>query len=96
MCNKKPYNKKWEAVFTLKHIIKRACKTPWRDEVSVYKCNECDKFHISFICEQGNYVPQKIKKQDYFEYQKEKWGGWLHNFASNGAVINKLNKKYST
>ncbi len=96
MCNKKPYEKKWEAKLALRYILKNSEKSPWRDEIAVYMCDECEKYHVSSIVERGDYIPQKIKDQTYFDYQKEKWGGWLQNYSSKGAVINKRNKRYGT
>lgn len=94
MCTKKAYDYKWQAKATLKAILKQSEKKPWRDEISVYRCEECDKFHISSV--PTEYTPQDIKEKGYFELQKEKWGNWLQKYSQNGAVINKRNKKYST
>ena len=94
MCTKKSYDYKWQAKATLKAILKRADKQPWRDEISIYKCEKCNKYHISSIV--SEYTPEKVKEVGYFEFQKEKWGNWLQNFSQNGAVINKRNKRYST
>lgn len=96
-CNKKPFDTKNEAKGVLNAILKRNSKNPWRDEISVYQCDLCDKFHVSSKADNSNgYVPNKIKEKTYFDIQKEKWGSWLQNYASKGAVINQHNKKYST
>lgn len=97
MCNKKSYQKKWQAQMALRVILKSASKHPWRDEISVYQCMECDNYHISSkMGLEGAYMLKKIKEQSYFDTQKDKWGDWLQNYSSKGAVINKNNKKYST
>ena len=94
MCNKKPYNSKWEAKKALFAILSRNDKTPWRDELSVYFCEDCENYHVS--SKPTDYIPTKLRDKSYFEIQKDKWGSWLHNFSAKGAVINKVNKKYST
>lgn len=93
MCTKKPYDSKWEAKKTLFRILKRAPKNPWRDEISVYECEECGKFHVSSIF--SEYIPKDLKEKSYFDIQKEKWGEWLQNFSAKKGNINQKNKKYS-
>lgn len=94
MCNKKSYSSKWEAKKALFSILSRSNKTPWRDELSIYSCEDCEHYHIS--SKPTDYIPVALRDRNYFEIQKDKWGSWLHNFSKEGAVINKVNKKYST
>jgi len=95
LCNcGKQYLKKWQAKLALKGILKSNSKNPWRDEMSVYKCDECENYHIS--SKPTEYSPSNIKGKSYFDIQKEKWGNFLQNHSKNNAVINKSNKKYST
>ena len=94
MCNKKRYESKWEAKKALFSILARGSKNPWRDEMSTYLCEECDSYHIS--SKPTGYVPTSLRDKNYFDIQKDKWGSWLQNYSSKGAVINKVNKKYST
>lgn len=96
-CKKKKYDSRDKAKGALKAILNRSGKQPWRDEVCVYMCDQCNSYHISSKTniEEG-YVPNKIKEKSYLEIQKEKWGSWLQNYSSKGAVINQHNKKYST
>ena len=94
MCNKKQYDRKWDAKKALFSILNKSGKNPWRDELSIYKCEECDKFHISSI--PSDYIPTTLREKSYFEIQKEKWGNWLQNYSADKGNINKLNKKYST
>jgi hypothetical protein len=90
----KLYETKWEAKKALFICLSKSNKNPWRDELSVYKCNDCKGFHLS--SKNTDYTPTVLRDKYYYEIQKEKWGNWLHNYAKNGAVINKKNKKYST
>lgn len=94
MCTKKPYDSKWEAKKVLFGILKRSSKNPWRDEISVYKCEECGQYHVS--SKATDYVPTALKDKSYFNIQKEKWGEWLQNFSAKKGNINQKNKKYST
>lgn len=94
MCNKKQYELEWKAKKALCAILSRSSKTPWRDEMSVYLCEECEKYHIS--SKPTDYVPKSLRGKSYFEIQRDKWGHWLQQFSAKGAVINKVNKKYST
>jgi len=94
MCNKKYYKTKWEAKKVLFAILKRNSKNPWRDELSVYECEDCNGFHVS--SKNTDYIPTVLREKSYYDIQKEKWGNWLQNFSSKGATINKTNKKYST
>lgn len=94
MCNKKSYLSKWQAKKALFNILSKSDKTPWRDEMSVYLCDECENYHIS--SKPVDYVPTALRDKSYFEIQKEKWGNWLQEYSKNGAIINKVNKKYST
>lgn len=94
MCNKKSFETKWKAKKALFSILSRSNKNPWRDEMSIYHCEECNKYHISSKITE--YIPTALRGKSYFEIQKYKWGSWLQNYASKGAIINKKNKKYST
>lgn len=94
MCNKRPFDNKWEAKKALFGILKRSDKAPWRDEMSVYMCDDCEKYHIS--SKPTDYTPTALRDKTYFEIQKDKWGHWLQDYSGKGAVINKVNKKYST
>ena len=82
MCTKKSYDYKWQAKATLKAILKRANKQPWRDEISIYKCEKCNKYHISSIV--SEYTPEKVKEVGYFEFQKEKWEIGYKTFLKMG------------
>jgi hypothetical protein len=95
-CNKKPFKNKWVAKKALSVILKNNGKTPWRDEITIYKCDICAAFHLSSVVDRGAYTPKKVKDKGYFEIQKEKWGEFLHKYSKNNAVIQKRNKKYST
>lgn len=94
MCSKKFYKTKWEAKKALFSILSRKNKNPWRDELSVYGCQDCEGFHIS--SKNTDYIPTALREKSYYDIQKEKWGTWLQNYSSKGATINKTNKKYST
>ncbi len=42
MCSKKYYKTKWDAKKALFSILSRSHKNPWRDELSVYECEDCN------------------------------------------------------
>ena len=94
MCNKKQYKTKWDAKKALFAILKRSSKTPWRDEISIYKCDECGMYQIS--SKATDYIPTSLKNKSYYDIQKEKWGEFLQKVSSKKGNIDNLNKKYST
>ena len=94
MCSKKYYETKWKAKKALFSILAKSSINPWRDELSIYKCEDCGGFHTS--SKNTGYIPTALREKSYYDIQKEKWGSWLQNYASKGATINKTNKKYST
>ena len=79
MCSKKKYDKLWKAKKALCAIIHKSYKRPDRQELSIYKCDECGYFHLtSKACD---YIPTSIRDKNYFDIQKEKWGNFLQKYS---------------
>lgn len=93
ICKKNKMGKQ-QAKATLKKILARAGKNPWRDEISTYQCDICGFYHLAST--PSGYTPIKLKEKSYFELQKEKWGNFLQNHSSKAGNIKRTNKKYST
>jgi len=77
VCNKKKFKFNQVKGF-LNYLKKKGYEsTPWRDEVSYYKCEVCGFYHTSKRLESSS--DTMIKNKSYFDFQKEKWGSWLQN-----------------
>lgn len=85
MCNKKKYETKWKAKQVLFKILATSKYHPWRDEITVYKCDSCGKYHLS--SKPFDYVPVALRDKSYFEVQKEKWGSWLQKYSKKTGHI---------
>lgn len=80
VCKKKPMTLKQVKGFLA--ALKRGgySKNPRRDEVSYYKCEICGQYHTSKKL--GTDSTSLIKDKTYFEFQQEKWRGFLQNFSN--------------
>ena len=84
-CTKKQFNKSQVLGF-LKRLKKGGYnKEPWRNEVSYYKCETCNKYHVS--SKVGENSSTLIKGKTYLEHQKEKWKNFLINYSSKKARL---------
>lgn len=87
MCNKRKYETKWEAKKILFKILATNSRTPWRNELSVYKCDSCGKYHLS--SKSSDYTPVAMREKSYFEIQEEKWKSWMKKYSHKNGHINR-------
>ena len=79
-CKKKPYDTLRDAKTSLRIMIASSKKHPCRNEISVYQCDYCKKYHTS--SKPTEYSPKNIKDKGYFELQTEKWSSFLHKYSA--------------
>ena len=84
-CFKKKFENLRDAKCALKKMLAMSKKHPERNEISVYKCDDCNKFHTS--SKPTQYSPKSIKNKSYFELQNEKWSSFLHKYSAQKGRI---------
>jgi len=80
-CKKKTYATFDIARWFLAYAIAIAKKYPDRNEISIYKCEYCKKYHVS--SKPTEWSPVKVRGKGYLDYQKEKMNTFLHKYSSN-------------
>jgi hypothetical protein len=84
-CNKKKFTFKGALGYLVFLKNKGYKDKPWRTEVSYYKCENCESYHITSQLESSSNTV--IKNKSYFDFQKENWSKWIHNKSSKKGNI---------